>query len=49
VKKICDNILDAIGGTPLVRINRITRGLVKGDVLAKVETFNPGVGVVRKS
>jgi len=42
VKKICDNILDAIGGTPLVRINRITRGLVKGDVLAKLETFNPG-------
>ena len=42
MKKICDNILDAIGGTPLVRINRITRGLVKGDVLAKLETFNPG-------
>jgi cystathionine beta-synthase len=42
VKKICDTILDAIGHTPLVRINRITRGLVKGTVLAKVETFNPG-------
>jgi cystathionine beta-synthase len=42
VKKICGDILDAIGDTPLVRINRITRGLVKGDVLAKVETFNPG-------
>jgi cystathionine beta-synthase len=42
VKKICANVLDAIGDTPLIRINRITKGLVKGTVLAKVETFNPG-------
>jgi cystathionine beta-synthase len=42
VKKICDTILDAIGDTPLVRINRITRGIVPGTVLAKLETFNPG-------
>jgi cystathionine beta-synthase len=42
VKKICDNILEAIGGTPMVRINSITRGVVQADVLAKVETFNPG-------
>jgi cystathionine beta-synthase len=42
VKKICDDILDAIGGTPMVRINRITAGLIKGTVLAKIETFNPG-------
>jgi cystathionine beta-synthase len=40
--KICDTILDAIGDTPLVRINRLTRGLVKGTVLVKLETFNPG-------
>src|SRR5438552_6046743 len=26
----------------MVRVNRITRGVVKGTVLAKVETFNPG-------
>jgi cystathionine beta-synthase len=39
---ICDTILDAIGHTPMVRINRITRGVVKATVLAKVETFNPG-------
>src|SRR5438105_906470 len=26
----------------MVRINRITRGVVKGTVLAKIETFNPG-------
>jgi cystathionine beta-synthase len=42
VKKICDTILDAIGGTPMVRINAITKGLVKATVLAKIETFNPG-------
>src|ERR671924_489327 len=35
-------ILDAIGDTPMVRINRITRGVVKATVLAKLETFNPG-------
>ena len=42
MKKICDNILETIGETPLVRINRVTRGVVKGEVLAKIETFNPG-------
>jgi len=42
VKKICASILDAIGETPMVRINRITNGVIKGTVLAKVETFNPG-------
>jgi cystathionine beta-synthase len=41
-KKVCDTILDAVGHTPLVRINRITEGIVKGTVYAKVETFNPG-------
>jgi cystathionine beta-synthase len=42
VKKIADTILDAIGDTPMVRINRITAGVVPGTVLAKIETFNPG-------
>jgi cystathionine beta-synthase len=41
-KKVCDTILDAVGNTPLVRINHITKGIVKGTVYAKVETFNPG-------
>jgi cystathionine beta-synthase len=41
VKKIADNILEIIGHTPLVRLNRITKG-VNGSVLAKLETFNPG-------
>jgi cystathionine beta-synthase len=42
VKKISATVLDAIGDTPMVRINRITKGIVKGTVLAKIETFNPG-------
>jgi len=41
-KKICDTVLDAIGDTPMIRINQLTKGVVKGTVLAKVETFNPG-------
>ncbi len=39
--KICSNILEAIGNTPLVKINKITAG-IQATVLAKVETFNPG-------
>jgi cystathionine beta-synthase len=42
VKKICATILDAIGETPMVRINAITKGIVQAAVLAKLETFNPG-------
>ena len=41
-KPICDTILDAIGDTPMVRINSITRGVIPATVLAKLETFNPG-------
>ncbi|HVB38063.1 MAG TPA: pyridoxal-phosphate dependent enzyme [Vicinamibacterales bacterium] len=41
-KKICDNILEAIGHTPMVRLNRIPAGIIKGTVLVKLETFNPG-------
>jgi cystathionine beta-synthase len=41
-KKICDNILEAIGHTPMVRLNAITKGMIPATVLAKVETFNPG-------
>jgi cystathionine beta-synthase len=40
-KKVFNNILEAIGDTPLVRINRITAD-VKGTVYAKIETTNPG-------
>ena len=39
--KLFNDILETIGNTPLVRINRITRG-VPGTVYAKIETTNPG-------
>jgi cystathionine beta-synthase len=38
---VYDNILGAIGHTPLVRLNRIVRD-VPATVYAKLETFNPG-------
>jgi cystathionine beta-synthase len=41
-KNICDNILETIGHTPMVRLNRITKGVVAADVVAKIETVNPG-------
>lgn len=37
----CDSILDAIGGTPLVRLRRIGADL-PATILAKVESANPG-------
>jgi cystathionine beta-synthase len=40
-KKVFNNILEAIGQTPMVRINSIARD-VKGTVYAKIETTNPG-------
>src|SRR5204862_146278 len=39
-----DNILEAIGWTPLVRLNRITRG-IRTPVYAKAENLNPGGSV----
>lgn len=36
-----NNILETIGNTPLVRLNTVTAGL-RGTILAKVETTNPG-------
>src|SRR3954469_607363 len=39
---IGDNILAAIGHTPMVRINHLTKGIIDADVVAKIETFNPG-------
>lgn len=41
---IYNSILENIGNTPLVRLNRITRGL-KCTVLAKLESRNPGGSV----
>jgi cystathionine beta-synthase len=36
-----NNILETIGNTPLIKLNRITREL-PGTILAKVDYFNPG-------
>ena len=39
--KYAKNILETIGNTPLVKLNKITED-IEALVLAKVETFNPG-------
>jgi cystathionine beta-synthase len=41
MRKVASSILEVIGNTPMVRINRIAKD-VKGTVLAKLETYNPG-------
>ena len=42
--KISNTILDTIGNTPLVRLNKITNE-VKAQVVAKLEFFNPGSSI----
>jgi cystathionine beta-synthase len=44
VAQVHETIITTIGQTPLVRLNRITRGL-QPDILAKLEFFNPGGSV----
>ena len=39
--KYYNNILETIGNTPLVKLNKVVKG-IPSLVLAKVETFNPG-------
>src|SRR6476469_4742714 len=41
-RPIYNNILETIGDTPLVRLNRIPKGIIAADVYAKIETTNPG-------
>jgi cystathionine beta-synthase len=41
MKKICNNILETIGNTPMVRVNKLTKD-IPATVLIKLETFNPG-------
>jgi len=38
---IYNSIIETIGNTPLVRLNKVTKG-IKGTLVAKVEYFNPG-------
>ncbi len=40
----CNNILDAVGRTPLVRLNRINQGL-KPQIYVKADYINPGGSV----
>src|SRR6266478_1383243 len=40
----CNNILEAVGHTPLVRLNRINKGL-KPQIYVKAEFTNPGGSV----
>ena len=42
--KYLNNIIEAIGNTPLVKLNSVNKG-IEGTVLAKVEYFNPGNSV----
>jgi len=39
-----NHVTEAIGNTPLVKLNKVTEG-IKGTILAKVEYFNPGNSV----
>lgn len=39
--KAHDNVLELIGNTPLIKLNKITQSM-KGNYFAKVEAFNPG-------
>ncbi|TAE10239.1 MAG: cystathionine beta-synthase [Bacteroidetes bacterium] len=42
--KYYNSIVETIGNTPLVKLNRVCKG-IKGTILAKVEYFNPGNSV----
>lgn len=42
--KMLDNITQAVGQTPLVRLNRLTEGL-PADVAVKIEFYNPANSV----
>ncbi|MGA8231776.1 MAG: pyridoxal-phosphate dependent enzyme, partial [Candidatus Acidiferrales bacterium] len=40
----CKNILEAVGNTPLIRLNRVTKGMA-AEVYVKAEYMNPGGSV----
>jgi len=39
-KRVYDNVLDVVGNTPLVRLNRVTEG-IESQIFAKLEFLNP--------
>jgi cysteine synthase A len=42
--RIFNDIIETIGNTPLVRLNRITEG-IKPNIFVKIEAFNPGASI----
>ena len=40
--KYAENIVDLVGNTPLVKLNRVTDGVTDATVLVKLEYLNPG-------
>ncbi len=43
--RFAEHIVDLVGGTPLVRLGRVTTGVTTATVLAKIEYLNPGGSV----
>ncbi|MFZ3362373.1 MAG: pyridoxal-phosphate dependent enzyme, partial [Candidatus Acidiferrales bacterium] len=41
---LCKNILEAIGNTPLIRLNRVTQD-IQAEVFVKADYLNPGGSV----
>jgi cysteine synthase len=41
MKNVHDNILTCVGDTPIVRLNRLARGL-NANIMVKLEMMNPG-------
>ncbi len=39
---VLNSVLDTIGNTPLIRLDRIVEGKISAEVYGKVEAFNPG-------
>ncbi len=42
--KIYNNIIETIGNTPLVKLNKITKD-IEPNIFAKIEAFNPGASI----
>lgn len=44
-KKITNNVIELIGNTPLIRLNKIVDRKKSAEILGKLESFNPGGSV----
>ena len=43
--KIADTVVDVIGNTPMIRLNKVTANCPGAEVIAKLESNNPGASV----